>query len=54
MRRGKVKGPEAVKGIADAKKAFITKARSTLGFLLDSPNGGGNGGSTGKKNAFNK
>ena len=46
MGKGKRKGPIATKAIEESKKKFISKARDTLGILLDSPNGSGNGGST--------
>ena len=50
---GPRKGDDAKDGIKTAKQALITKARNTLGILLDSP-GGGNGGNTGEKCAFKK
>ena len=47
MRRGgPSKGPDAKKAIDESKKKFIKEAKETIGLLLDSPNGGGNGGST--------
>ena len=50
---GPRKGDDAKDGIKTAKQALITKAKNTLGLLLDSP-GGGNGGNTGKKYVFKK
>ena len=45
MGKGTRKGKVATKAINDEKKEFISKARNgPLGLLLDSPNGGGNGG----------
>ena len=55
MRKSDVRrrGPDAEPAIKEAKKALITKARNTIGILLDSP-GGGNGGNTGKEYALKK
>ena len=47
MRRGAPrKGKETLKAIAGKKKIFIKEAKDDIGLLLDSPNGGGHGGST--------
>ena len=47
MGRGGPRQPkETLKAIGESKKKLIKEAKETLGLLLDSPNGGGNGGST--------
>ena len=56
MRKNEVRqrGDDAKDAIKTEKTALITKARNTIGILLDSPSGSGTGGSTGKKCAFKK
>ena len=45
-RGGKRQEKETMKAINESKKKLIKEAKETIGLLLDSPNGGGNGGST--------
>ena len=46
MRKGNRKGDDCKDAVVQSKKKLIKEAKTTLGLLLDSPNGGGNGGST--------